>query len=1419
MKKAGALFILLLLLSGSQRAYATHAAGGELLYERIAPDTYRFTFKFYRACGAGNAAEPANVKMCYGNQCGVTNQSITLYKVAGNLPNGKPNGTPVSTGCPAYPTSCNGGTIPGYQEWWYTADLTLPSACNYWKFWVSIDARNNAITNLLNPGSQTIYIEAMFNNAVSEHNSSPYFSNVPVPYCCANQLFSYNNGTIDPDGDSLHFESIRPRTGSSNNNSCTALPADINYTSVAYNEISNPFNTGNTYTLNPFTGALSFTPAAVQTAVVTVKVSEYRNKQLIGYVMRDIQIIITTCNAPSPTLVVDSSTISGGIVTDMGFRVSSCAGNLLYFCFDLKSPSATSILVPSDNHTVSIPGGTVTYTNTLTDSVRGCVTWSTTPQDVGLHVLTVTVRDSACRPPGLILSNTFSLPIAVNPVTVSSSTVTRTICQGDSYLGHTVAGTYTDTLINYMGCDSIHIMDLSVNPVYRDTVADTVCPHELPYHFGPQLVTSGGAFTEVYRSAAGCDSNVTLMLHVLPAPHTVLQAAICPSGSYEGYTAAGVYQDTFAAANGCDSIRTIHLTVNPVTYSVIDKGICPGQSFLGYTATGTYLDTFVNMYNCDSIRTINLTVNPVTFGYIAQTICEGDSYLGYDTAGIYVDTLVNANSCDSIRTLELTVLPRRYETVDTAVCIGESYAGYTATGTYVDTLVSSLHCDSIRTLHLVVKPIKDTVINTEICTGESFLGYTATGSYTDTFISSIGCDSIRRINLTVNLITYSVIDKGICPGQSFQGYTATGTYLDTFVNMYHCDSIRTINLTVHPVTFGYIAQTICEGDSYLGYDTAGIYVDTLVNANSCDSIRTLELTVLPRRYETVDTAVCAGESYAGYTTAGTYVDTLVSSLHCDSIRTLHLVVKPIKDTIISMEICTGESFLGYTATGSYTDTFISSIGCDSIRRLSLTVNPITYSVIDKGICPGQSFLGYTATGTYVDTFVNMYHCDSIRTINLTVHPVTYAVIDTFICPGGVFAGYDTAGTYTDTLVNANGCDSIRTIHLSVHPVLYRTVDTAICDGGSYGGHTVTGTYIDTLVSSLHCDSIRTLHLAVKPVKDTVINMEICSGGSFLGYTASGSYTDVFLSSLGCDSNRHLNLTVHPVYLLDTMVNVCEGTGYFAGGMFRPAPGVYWDSLHAVTGCDSVIKTTVIFSPDLYPDLGPDRWICPGDSLQLTPGDYQDYQWSTGGKQPGIWVSKAGYYTVTVQNVPGCAAADTVYIGSWELPEIQIRYGQERICIGDTIHLLAEGGVSYAWYRGEELAGTERTYAFLTPDVARVQLVLTGTDDHGCKGSQELTLHVVSCCGNLYVPNSFTPNGDGRNDRFRVMTAAFFEQFHMMVTDRWGRVIFETDDQRAGWDGTHHGIHMQMDTYFYLIKAKCYHDEQPVLLKGDITLIR
>lgn len=100
------------------------------------------------------------------------------------------------------------------------------------------------------------------------------------------------------------------------------------------------------------------------------------------------------------------------------------------------------------------------------------------------------------------------------------------------------------------------------------------------------------------------------------------------------------------------------------------------------------------------------------------------------------------------------------------------------------------------------------------------------------------------------------------------------------------------------------------------------------------------------------------------------------------------------------------------------------------------------------------------------------------------------------------------------------------------------------------------------------------------------------------------------------------------------------------------------------------------------------------------------------------------------------------------------------------------------------------------------------------------LDTLNCVPSVYVPNAFTPNADGTNDRFTPLFGCPPIDYQMRIFDRWGNLIFETNDANKGWDGNaHDGIPAQMDTYVWKISVRYYEGEKKQELIGHVALIR
>ncbi|MEO5673351.1 MAG: gliding motility-associated C-terminal domain-containing protein [Chitinophagales bacterium] len=483
------------------------------------------------------------------------------------------------------------------------------------------------------------------------------------------------------------------------------------------------------------------------------------------------------------------------------------------------------------------------------------------------------------------------------------------ICSGQSFFAggafQTVSGTYYDTLVNMPGCDSFLTTILSVLPNSAFTINPAICEGQ-SYFAGGGFQTTPGTYTDNLVNYLGCDSILTTNLTVLPNSTFSVSISICQGDSYFAggalQTTTGNYYDTLVNYLGCDSVIITNLTVltnSPVTVNI---SICDGQSYFAQgffqTTTGTYLDTFVNYLGCDSLITTNLTVLANTSFLRNISICDGQSfYAGGDfqtQSGVYADTILNTAGCDSIITTNLTVIPNTAFTQNISICSGDSIllgsAWQTQSGSYIDHYINELGCDSILTTILYVIPPIATPVAAVICSGETYFAAGAnqsqSGNYIDTFIATSACDSIVTTNLTVLAPISTDVFTSICDGeQYFAGgnwQNIAGIYFDTLFSYMSCDSEVVTHLIVYPAPQVDLGNdtALCEGSSVMLYagsgfqdylwqdqsdqpsfvaDDSGSYWVLVTNSSGCTAYDTLLVTSiypLPDHFLPPDTFIC-----------------------------------------------------------------------------------------------------------------------------------------------------------------------------------------------------------------------------------------------------------------------------------------------------------------------------------------------------------------------------------------------------------------------------------------------------------------------------------------------------------------------------------------------------------------------------------
>jgi gliding motility-associated-like protein len=136
--------------------------------------------------------------------------------------------------------------------------------------------------------------------------------------------------------------------------------------------------------------------------------------------------------------------------------------------------------------------------------------------------------------------------------------------------------------------------------------------------------------------------------------------------------------------------------------------------------------------------------------------------------------------------------------------------------------------------------------------------------------------------------------------------------------------------------------------------------------------------------------------------------------------------------------------------------------------------------------------------------------------------------------------------------------------------------------------------------------------------------------------------------------------------------------------------------------------------------------------------------------------------------------------------------------------------SYLWSSGQSTS----TIPILNPGLYTLQV----TDSNGCMGTDSISITDSTCPQYVYLPNAFTPNGDGKNDIFRPVFAGAASTFRFAVYDRWGRAVFVTTTPGAGWDGTTGGRPQPAGTYVWECVYQLY-QEQEHMQRGTVMLIR
>ncbi|MBX2930280.1 MAG: PKD domain-containing protein [Saprospiraceae bacterium] len=530
------------------------------------------------------------------------------------------------------------------------------------------------------------------------------------------------------------------------------------------------------------------------------------------------------------------------------------------------------------------------------------------------------------------------------------------------------------------------------------------------------------------------------------------------------------------------------------------------------------------------------------------------------------------------------------------------------------------------------------------------------------------------------------------------------------------------------------------------------------------------------------------------------------------------------------------------APGTTTDfTFVNAVGCDSILTVTVNTLPASMASLSLSACAGGTvdFNGTPlASGTVTDfTFVNAVGCDSILTVTVNTLPLSTASLSLSACAGSTvdFNGTPLApGTTTDfTFVNAVGCDSILTVTVNTLPPSTASLSLSACAGSTvdFNGMPLSpGTTTDfTFVNAVGCDSILTVTVNTLPPSTASLSLSACAGSTvdFNGMPlSSGTVTDfTFVNAVGCDSMLTVTVNTLPPSTASLALNACPGSAISYNGTAL-APGTITDFAFVnAVGCDSIVTVTVsaFTLPTFQTGVSES---CPNrasGSIAVSGSGFAGFALNGGPLQTDATFADlpAGAYTLRLEDTNGCVQQTQVQVSA--SPPLQVLVANTLLpCSAEAITMEAQvfsgddGNLRFLWDNGQ----TDPQRSIDAPGD------YTLTAMNGCDTLTQTVQVRYEGLPNLtpvYIPNAFSPNDDGINDRFRGFAAGevVVQAYELMVFDRWGNVMFHTKDLDAGWDGKFRGREQDPAVFVWWLRATVFHCGRAMELneKGDVTLVR
>ncbi|MBL7921789.1 MAG: gliding motility-associated C-terminal domain-containing protein [Bacteroidia bacterium] len=485
----------------------------------------------------------------------------------------------------------------------------------------------------------------------------------------------------------------------------------------------------------------------------------------------------------------------------------------------------------------------------------------------------------------------------------------------------------------------------------------------------------------------------------------------------------------------------------------------------------------------------------------------------------------------------------------------------------------------------------------------------------------------------------------------------------------------------------------------------------------------------------------------------------------------------------------------------YSITGQDASGCLKSNTLAIVVNPLPLvTATSNTMCFGTSAV-LTANGAIGYTWTPSGSLSSANGTAVTATPASSSI-------------------YTVTGVSNKGCLNTATANVHVNPLpVISTNNYTICYGKS-ANVSVSGANNYTWTPATALSATNLPNVTANPLTTTVYSVT----GQDLNGCKQSSVSTVVVNPLPIISITSPSVICNGQSALMTAGGAISYT--WSTGAFTTSESVSpnTSTTYSVTGKDAngcINDTSVFLNVLIQPTLtiSGSPTVCIGNMITLTATGGTGYSWNTGETTSVINVEPQSNSMYTVSSGTAPCSSSTVFAVTVYTPQSQAPYADPPLITygsSSVIHANVTGSNPFNWSSSPDISCNNCEANTVSPSGTTVYYV-TLTDNQGCVITNSVVVEVDFVCGDVFLPTAFSPNNDGFNDTWCVYSNCV-TSMNLQLYNRWGEKVFESNDKKICWDGTHNGTLQNDAVFIYQLTASLANGAK-IIKKGNVTLKR